>query len=101
MLSFQASKATHNISAYRYSVNGVTYADYDDDGEKAAGSKLADLLLHMQVTDAAVVVSRWFGGTLLGPQRFRIITNTARALLETHGFGNSVCKISEKKKHKT
>ena len=94
----QASKATHNISAYRYTVNGVTYADYDDDGEKAAGSKLADLLRNMEVQDAAVVVSRWFGGTLLGPQRFRVITNTARSLLETHAFGSNT-KSSGKKRN--
>lgn len=29
-----------------------------------------------------VVVSRWFGGVLLGPSRFTLINNTARALLE-------------------
>ncbi len=32
--------------------------------------------------DVVVVVSRWFGGVLLGPSRFTLINNTARALLE-------------------
>ena len=35
--------------------------------------------------DVVVVVSRWFGGVLLGPQRFSIINNTARLLLEACG----------------
>ena len=33
-------------------------------------------------------VSRWFGGVLLGPDRFRIISNSARALLTQTGFGS-------------
>lgn len=91
-----------------------THADCDDDGEDAAGGKLAELLTFMKVNsecywiakssshvpskavltrlvcithahnniDVVVVVSRWFGGVLLGPSRFRIINNTARQLLE-------------------
>lgn len=35
-----------------------------------------------------VVVSRWFGGVLLGPDRFRLINNTARSLLSTCGYIN-------------
>lgn len=36
--------------------------------------------------NAVVVVSRWFGGILLGPARFGLINNTARQLLEQTGF---------------
>ncbi len=42
----------------------------------------------MQVADVrnvVVVVSRWFGGVLLGPSRFTAINNTARELLEQLG----------------
>ncbi len=35
-----------------------------------------------------VVVSRWYGGVLMGPQRFTVINNTARLLLEQCGFDN-------------
>jgi hypothetical protein len=38
------------------------------------------------VQGAVVVVSRWFGGILLGPARFGLINNTARQLLEQTGF---------------
>jgi len=43
-------------------------------------------LLLAEVRNAVVVVSRWFGGILLGPARFGLINNTARQLLEQSGF---------------
>ena len=39
-------------------------------------------------------VSRWFGGVLLGPDRFRIISNSARALLTQTGFGSEPIPVS-------
>ena len=36
--------------------------------------------------NVVVVVSRWYGGVLLGPSRFGIINNTARQLLEELGY---------------
>jgi hypothetical protein len=33
-----------------------------------------------------VVVSRWFGGILLGPSRFTLINNTARRQLAATGY---------------
>lgn len=36
--------------------------------------------------NVCVVVSRWYGGILLGPSRFQIINNTARQLLEACGY---------------
>jgi hypothetical protein len=58
------------------------YHDCDDDGECAAGGRLAEILRLMQADGVAVTVSRWFGGVLLGPSRFRLINNCARRLLE-------------------
>lgn len=82
-------RATHNIFAYRFTcaVSGVVYNDCDDDGESAAGARLAEMLRLMNLTrGVAIVVSRWFGGQLLGPDRFKLINNTARHLLEEQGF---------------
>ncbi|KAG0637208.1 ribosomal protein S5 domain 2-type protein [Tuber brumale] len=64
-------KATHNISAYRIKdpYKSVVYQDNDDDGEAAAGGRLAHLLQVMDVWDVLVVVSRWYGGVKLGPDR--------------------------------
>jgi hypothetical protein len=60
--------------------------DNDDDGEDAAGGKLAELLSLMAVNNVMVVVSRWYGGIQLGPDRFKHINNVARLLLEKCGF---------------
>jgi hypothetical protein len=83
------ARATHNIFAYRFTCprTGVIYHDNDDDGEDAAGGRLAELLRLMGADGVAVIVSRWFGGTLLGPDRFKFISNAARRLLEDHGVG--------------
>ncbi|KAL3932685.1 MAG: hypothetical protein SGARI_003893 [Bacillariaceae sp.] len=55
--------------------------DNDDDGEDAAGSKLAYLLDMRKDENVLVVVSRWYGGVHLGPKRFAHIVNVARELL--------------------
>lgn len=78
-------RATHNILAYRIArdVSGrnTILQDYDDDGESGAGKKLMKLLEFSKLENVMVVVSRWFGGILLGPDRFKHINNCARSLL--------------------
>ena len=83
------ARATHNIFAYRFEcpTTHVVYHDYDDDGETAAGGRLAELLRLMGISGVAVIVSRWFGGVLLGADRFKLINNCARSLLEQQGLG--------------
>jgi putative IMPACT (imprinted ancient) family translation regulator len=56
--------------------------DNDDDGEDAAGGRLAMLLDVRDEDGVMVVVSRWYGGILLGPRRFAVISNVARELLD-------------------
>jgi hypothetical protein len=83
----RAAKATHNITAWRIrSDTGAVYQDCDDDGETAAGSRLLHLLQVMEVWDVVVVVSRWYGGIKLGPDRFRLINVAARDSLVRSGF---------------
>lgn len=60
--------------------------DNDDDGETAAGGRLAHLLQIMDVWNVCVVVSRWYGGVKLGPGRFRFINMAARDALVRGGF---------------
>ena len=81
--------ATHNIMAYRIESQtrqGVFHQDSDDDGESAAGGRLLHLLQLVDAKNVIVVVSRWFGGTLLGPARFGLINKAARDLLESQGL---------------
>ena len=70
----KVKQATHNMMAYRLPHRD----DFDDDGEAQAGKRILHMLQMMNVTGTMVVVSRWFGGTLLGPARFGIINNVAK-----------------------
>jgi hypothetical protein len=90
------AKATHNIFAYRFTtvdsgIGGgpIVHHDCDDDGETAAAGRVAEMIRLMGVDGVAVIVSRWFGGVLLGPDRFKFICNAARNLLEEHGYGSN------------
>lgn len=61
-------------------------ADNDDDGEHGAGSKLASLLDLLGAANVVVVVTRWYGGVHLGPDRFKHIANAARTALIDGGY---------------
>lgn len=50
----------------------------------------------MGVANVAVIVTRWFGGIKLGPDRFKLICNSARDLLEENGFGLEAQKQAAK-----
>ncbi|XP_041647668.1 protein IMPACT [Cheilinus undulatus] len=82
------ASATHNIYAYRiYCEDKNSFLqDCEDDGETAAGGRLLHLLQILDVRDVLVVVSRWYGGILLGPDRFKHINNCARNILVEEGF---------------
>jgi len=91
LLDKHIAKATHPvIYAFRISQQKgdlhVWNMDCDDDGEDAAGGRLLHLLQVCDVKDAVVVVSRWFGGIQLGPDRFKHISRTARQALELGSF---------------
>jgi hypothetical protein len=49
----------------------------EDDGEQWAGGKILNAMQAEGVIDAVVIVSRWYGGTLLGPARFTHIQTCA------------------------
>ncbi|KAL8756578.1 MAG: hypothetical protein Q9184_004457 [Pyrenodesmia sp. 2 TL-2023] len=89
----RASKATHNLSAYRIRslIEGreTVFQDCNDDGEDAAGGRLLKLLQMMDVWNVLVVVSRWYGGVKLGPARFGIINAVARQAVVAGGFTQS------------
>ncbi|XP_031724329.1 protein IMPACT isoform X1 [Anarrhichthys ocellatus] len=82
------ASATHNIYAYRiYCEDKNSFLqDCEDDGETAAGGRLLHLLQILDVRNVAVVVSRWYGGILLGPDRFKHINNCARNILVEEGY---------------
>ncbi|KAM5136521.1 protein IMPACT isoform 1-T1 [Callospermophilus lateralis] len=63
--------------------------DCEDDGETAAGGRLLHLMEILNVRNVMVVVSRWYGGILLGPDRFKHINNCARNLLVEKNYTSS------------
>ena len=61
--------ARHNVYAYIIRGEGASpRIRYSDDGEpqKTAGLPVLQVLQHAELTDIIVVVTRYFGGTLLG-----------------------------------
>jgi len=100
-------KATHNILAYRISQNNKSKEEkgkiigkgkkntsfsegdnltqgFDDDGEDGAGIRLLGILEKMKICNFMVVISRWFGGTLLGNDRFKHINDAAKNLINKY-----------------
>lgn len=83
----QYADATHNVSAY-YLKNGIL-ARYSDDGEPqgTSGMPVLDVIRKSGVNDAVVVVTRYFGGTLLGAGGLvRAYSHTARLALDAAGI---------------
>ncbi|CAH2098295.1 unnamed protein product [Euphydryas editha] len=82
--------ATHNMYAYRIerkTDKGTTMIqDCDDDGETHAGGRMLHLLQILDQKNTLVVVSRWYGGIQLGPDRFRHINNATRQVIQQAGL---------------
>lgn len=74
--------AAHNVYAYR--LRAEARQRYSDDGEpaKTAGLPILNALVHAELVDAIIVVTRYFGGTLLGTGGLvRAYTAAAQAAL--------------------
>ncbi|KAF6815245.1 hypothetical protein CPLU01_14185 [Colletotrichum plurivorum] len=71
--------ATHNVWAYRVGDRAdsgggpMLRESCEDDGETGCGEFILRLMREAHIVDAVVVLTRWFGGDMLGPDRWRII----------------------------
>lgn len=78
--------ATHNAWAYRvrpppgYPPAMVREESFDD-GEKGCGDLMLRVMREASAIDTMVVLTRWFGGTMLGPDRWRLMRNCTQAAL--------------------
>jgi uncharacterized YigZ family protein len=82
----QYADAKHNVYAYLLRENNVTR--FSDDGEPhgTAGLPVLDVLRKEGVTDVAVVVTRYFGGILLGTGGLvRAYSQAAKMALDAAG----------------
>ena len=83
----QDHTATHHVFAYKLRDRNLTR--YNDDGEPSgtAGLPILDILERGEITDAIIVVSRWFGGTLLGTGGLvRAYSTAAKMAVEAAGI---------------
>lgn len=67
--------ATHNAWAVRSSYGNsplVQEASFDD-GESGCGKFMLQIMREAGVTNAVVVLTRWYGGIMLGPDRWRLM----------------------------
>lgn len=89
--------ATHNVYAYILKDSGIKR--YSDDGEPqgTAGIPTLDVLEKENVTDVCVVVTRYFGGILLGGGGLvRAYSHSAKIALDAANIITmSLCTIAE------
>lgn len=79
--------ATHNV--YAYQLSGGAIARYSDDGEPqgTAGIPVLNIVKMSGVSDLCVVVTRYFGGILLGAGGLvRAYAASAKLAIETAGI---------------
>ena len=89
--------ATHNVYAYIIDENNIFR--YSDDGEPGgtAGMPVLDTMRKEGLVDAAVVVTRYFGGTLLGTGGLvhAYSSSAKQGLVEAEVVERALCDILE------
>jgi len=79
--------ATHNAWAYRVRLpdrNGAQTRlreESFDDGETGCGDLMLRIMRDAGAVDTLVVLTRWFGGIMLGPDRWRLMRNCVTSAL--------------------
>jgi hypothetical protein len=73
--------ASHNITAWRVSGNHSIIEDSNDDGEAGGGRHILGLMQADNVVNVLLVVTRWYGGIMLGTDRWRIMSQVSRDAL--------------------
>ncbi len=91
--------ANHNV--YAYIIKDENVVRYSDDGEPSgtAGIPVLDVLQKNNLTDVCVIVTRYFGGTLLGGGGLvRAYSHTAKLAVDNGNIINmqlcAICNLS-------
>jgi uncharacterized YigZ family protein len=96
--------ARHNVYAYVIRENGISRFSDDNEPQGTAGVPVLDVLQKQGVTDCVVVVTRYFGGILLGTGGLvRAYSQSASLALEAAGvierrlcaFGTVECDYAQ------
>ena len=79
--------AKHNVYAYVIRKNGIKRCSDDGEPHGTAGVPVLDVMVKSGVTDAVIVVTRYFGGILLGAGGLvRAYTRGAKEALSSGGI---------------
>ncbi|KAH8666307.1 hypothetical protein BX600DRAFT_511250 [Xylariales sp. PMI_506] len=78
--------ASHNAWAYRYKKpdmfgSHTIREDSFDDGETGCGDFMLKVMRETDSVDTLVVMTRWYGGVMLGPDRWRIMRDCLKEAL--------------------
>lgn len=74
--------ASHNITAWRVQGDhGGIIEECHDDGESGGGRHILTILQSMDLVGILVVVTRWYGGIMLGTDRWKLMTQVCRDAL--------------------
>lgn len=74
--------ASHNITAWRVQGDyGGILEECNDDGESGGGRHILQVMQSSGVTGVLLVVTRWYGGIMLGTDRWRLMSQVARDAL--------------------
>ncbi|KUI73201.1 Protein IMPACT [Cytospora mali] len=78
--------ASHNVWAYRIHAHKSAISHHPreashDDGETGAGDLLLRVMRETNSVDTLVVMTRWYGGIMLGPDRWRLMRNVVTSAL--------------------
>ncbi|KAK0117693.1 hypothetical protein ONS95_012022 [Cadophora gregata] len=74
-------EASHNISAWRVQGSHGILESSNDDGESGGGRHILGLLQADNIVGVLLVVTRWYGGILLGTDRWRLMSMVSRDAL--------------------
>jgi hypothetical protein len=79
-------EADHNITAWRVRTDsGRVVEESNDDGESGGGRHILQIMQSDDIVGMLLVVTRWYGGIMLGPDRWRIMSQVSRdALSQRH-----------------
>jgi len=71
--------ASHNVTAWRVqSETGGVIEECDDDGETGGGRHVLSILKSDNLVGVMLVLTRWYGGVMLGSQRWELMTQVCR-----------------------
>ncbi len=86
--------ASHNVSAYTIYDTGIMYCSDDGEPQGTAGRPVLEVLKREKIFNVCVVITRYFGGVLLGTGGLaRAYSDTCKLLIKNANFAN--CKICD------